>query len=354
MIGSEIVVGISGLDAGTNPQPGVAVAHALRADPEFRGRILALPYDPMVGGAYMSELFDDVCLIPWPGDAEAVQLAAMRRARADHGLDLLLPCLDSDMPAVARRADDLAALGIATLAPSEAALKRRFKWNLPELARVAGIETPRTEVLYDVEQLQPIAGWSWPIYIKGSLADAEPAHDREEAAYLFRRMARRWGYPVLAQERRAGIEYLVSGFRDRERRLIGRISLRKGATSASGKALTGVTVVVPELDDIADRLLDALDWVGPFELEFLRESQRESFLLIEINARFPAWISFVGELGLPLMSRAVRAALGERVEEIARPGAGMVFSRAHRRHQGEFAGSAPLRALARSSRSSKS
>ena len=232
MVSSEAtVVGITGLDAGPNPHPGVAVALALRADSDFKGRLIGLPYDPMMNGALMDDLFDAYSMFPWPGDSEASYIAGVRRAQHDHGLNVLLPCLDSDVPTLARLRDQLADMGVRCMVPSEDSIKKRLKWNLPELGRRLGIDVPKTNVIYDTEQLHPVDGWSFPLFIKGSLADAEPAHNEEEAAYLFKRMARRWGYPVMAQEARSGVEYLLStGAEVLVRRLVALVVAAKSGT----------------------------------------------------------------------------------------------------------------------------
>lgn len=343
----DIVVGITGLDAGDNPQPGTAVAAALRADPLFRGKIIGLPYDPMLPGAFQDGLFDGFSLMPWPGDSERTYREALGRARRDFGVNVCMPCLDSDVPTIARLAPELRAMGIHTLCPPLSAVKRRFKWNLPELARVAGIDTPKTEVLYDVAQIHSIAGWSFPVYIKGSLADAEPAYDAEEAAHLFPLMAARWGYPVLVQERRAGVEYLVAGVAKTGGIAEALIGVKKVKTNALGKATAAVTIDDPALFSISKKILAALEWAGPFELEFLKDASNGRFYLLEINGRFPAWISFAASVGSTVVTSAVHLALGRTPAPSPNPPAGIHFSRRFRVECGEFRDAKILGALAR-------
>jgi len=335
-------VGITGLDAGPNPHPGIATALALRADPRFRGRIVGLTYDPMINGAFAGDVLDAVALVPWPGDPEAWHLRALRQARERHGIDLALPCLDSEVPTYARLAGALRDAGIATLLPSEEAVKRRFKWNLPELCRRTRVDTPKTTVLYDAEQIHPLGGWSWPVYVKGALAGAEIAADTEEADYLFRSLAARWGYPVLLQERRSGVEYLLAGVSRRGADVTAFVAVKKARTTAAGKATAAVTVVDERLEAIGRRILDELDWRGPFELEFLHDFATGRFLLIEINARFPAWISFAPHVGQPLATDAVEIALGGVVPSRPRPEAGIHFVRTDRVTTGSVTAAAAI------------
>ncbi len=351
MVSSEAtVVGITGLDAGPNPHPGVAVALALRADSDFKGRLIGLPYDPMMNGALMDDLFDAYSMFPWPGDSEASYIAGVRRAQHDHGLNVLLPCLDSDVPTLARLRDQLADMGVRCMVPSEDSIKKRLKWNLPELGRRLGIDVPKTNVIYDTEQLHPVDGWSFPLFIKGSLADAEPAHNEEEAAYLFKRMARRWGYPVMAQEARSGVEYLLSGACRENSEPAALLSIRKVRTTGLGKATAAVTVHDAELEEIGRRILDDLDWRGPFELEFLKDTANGRLYLIEINARFPAWISFSQALGFDVAGDLVRMALGEETPFRKAPPAGTHFTRAFQRDIGQLTERRVMDALAAATR----
>lgn len=347
MRSSEPVVGITGLDAGDNPHPGTAVALALRADPTFRGKIIALPFDPLVNGAFCESLFDGWSLFPWPGDHERWYLAAAARARRDFGIDVLLPCLDSDVPAVSRLAPALAEMGIATLVPPFEAVKRRFKWNLADTCAGLGVETPRTAVLYDVAQIHPLGGWTYPLYVKGSLADAELAHDSEEAEYLFRRMALRWGYPVMIQERRSGVEYLVSGACRDGGDPAALISVKKVRTTSLGKAVAGVTVADPELDHLARRILKGLAWRGPFELEFMKDASNGRFFMIEINGRFPAWISFAPRAGSSVVTDAIRLARGEEPAGLPAPPPGIHFTREYHVETVRVADASVLGATAR-------
>ena len=330
----KAVVGITGLDAGPNPHPGVAVALALKADPRFNGKLVGLPYDPMMNGALMDDLFDAYSMFPWPGDPAPHYIAGVRRAQRDHGMNVLMPCLDSDVPTLARIRPELSAMGVECLVPPEDSIKKRLKWNLPELGRRLGVDVPKTSVIYDTEQLHPVDGWSFPLYIKGSLADAEPAHNEEEAAYLFRRMARRWGYPVMAQEARSGVEYLLSGACRENSEPAALISIRKVRTTGLGKATAAVTVHDDELEQVGRKILDDLRWRGPFELEFLKDTASGRLYLIEINARFPAWISFSQSLGFDVAGDLVRMALGEETPFRQAPPPGTHFTRAYSRDVG--------------------
>jgi carbamoyl-phosphate synthase large subunit len=212
------------------------------------------------------------------------------------------------------------------------------------------IDVPKTSVIYDTEQLHPVDGWSFPLFIKGSLADAEPAHNEEEAAYLFKRMAKRWGYPVMAQEARSGVEYLLSGVCRENSEPSALLSIRKVRTTGLGKATAAVTVHDAELEKTGRKILSDLNWRGPFELEFLKDTANDRLYLIEINARFPAWISFSQALGFDVAGDLVRMALGEDTPFREAPPAGTHFTRAFQRDVGQLSDRRVMDALAAATR----
>lgn len=97
---APLTVAVSGLSATDNPAPGVAVIRAIRAAAGRDCRVIGLAYDALDPGAYLADLADAVFLMPFPSQgAEAVaeRLEAIHRRLP---IDVLLPCLDSELPAL--------------------------------------------------------------------------------------------------------------------------------------------------------------------------------------------------------------------------------------------------------------
>ena len=90
--------------------------------------------------------------------------------------------------------------------------------------------------------------------------------------------------------------------------------MKKIGITSRGKAFSGVTVDSGEFDELAERVVKALRWQGPLELELMKNVNLNKTYIIEINARFPTWIyNTVGaNLNLPLMN--LKLALGQKVE----------------------------------------
>jgi carbamoyl-phosphate synthase large subunit len=323
-------VAITGLEGRDNPYPGAAVARALRAARGDSIELVGFAYEPTLTAAFRGDLFDRVYLTPLPGDPSSALLRRLFEIHAERPLDVLVPALDSELPLYARHRSEIEARGIRMLIPSEAAVKRRFKQRLATWAQRHGIASPRTEVVVDPASFFAKAWTSFPCFVKGSLADAVMVESAAEAQAAFWRIAAKWGYPVLVQERLIGDEFDVCALVRPGGEPLASISIAKTHLSAAGKAVAAEVVEDAALDRAAAGVVRALQWEGPLEIELLRERSSGRFYLIEINARFPAWIGAAPGLGLNLPDLALRLALGEELSELRPARAGARFYRTSR------------------------
>jgi len=325
----ETWIGVTGLYATDNPQPGLAVIRALRqADPSWR--ILALITDRRVTGAFAHELIDAHALVPvpWAGIKPlAARLSAIARR---HPLDMVIPTLDSELEHYVGLRGALHRLGVHTCLPSPAALRACAKSRLPALARRAGIAVPETVVLGSAEAVQRAsARLRYPQVLKGALVDSAVAHSAEDLRVAAGELAANWGYPLLAQPLVHGEEYDVAVVAQRGE-LLGTAVMKKLSVTNKGTAWTGVTVEEPGLVEEARRLVRALRWDGPLEAEFIRTPEGRAYCF-EINPRFPSWIALAGEAGANLPALLVRLALGGHGEPV-RATAGRLFARVVMEH----------------------
>jgi carbamoyl-phosphate synthase large subunit len=316
----EAGVAITGLNAADNPSPALSVARALTAT-ETRPRLVGLTHEVLATGAYVDGIWDEVRMLPFPsrendGYADAL-IAQCRAAR----VDCLVPTLDVEMPVIARLAPTLARAGIRTLVPTPEAVRMAAKAQLPLLA-TRGFRLPRTLPVASADALHRIAATlGTPFVIKGPVADAKIVHGEAEARVAAMRLSATWGYPLLAQELVTGREYGVAAVADRRHHVVGAVVVRKDIRTLNGNTWGGTAVADAELTALARRFARAVRWVGPFELEVIRQARRGLFL-IEVNARFPGWVYLSAGTGANLPWAAVRLARGEDVKPMtARPGA---------------------------------
>jgi carbamoyl-phosphate synthase large subunit len=211
--------------------------------------------------------------------------------------------------------------------PGRDSLLARNKDALPVLCAAAGVSTPKVRRVANEDFFDLPGGegddWRYPLVVKGVFYDAWVVHSPDEAKLRFRQLAAAWGYPVLAQEYVGGEEVNLAALGDGSGAMIGAVMMKKQALTDKGKAWAGVTIDDPHLHEAGERLMAALKWRGPLELEMLRD-EAGGLHLIEINPRFPAWIYLSHGAGRNLPAALLGLMQGEEPDALdlapVRPG----------------------------------
>jgi carbamoyl-phosphate synthase large subunit len=300
----KVSVGISGINATDNPGPGVAVARSLQ-EGKKKLSLVGLSYDVHDPGNYMDDLFSNSFLMPYPTRGWNSLLAALRAVKKKSGLDILIPCLDAELPLMIRNQRVLEKMGIHTLLPNEKQFDLRSKDRLAELAQEIGCYYPQTEVVFSLDELVSVLREKIPLpaVVKGKYYKAYIVHNLESAVLKASEIAAEWGFPLLVQEVVSGQEINTIGLSDERGKLVGRVSIKKQLTTQLGKVWTAVTIQDEALDKLCQRFCKVTRWRGPFELECINTSK--GIHLIEINPRFPAWVYFATGVGVNLPSMLV-------------------------------------------------
>ena len=321
-----IHVGVSGINAVDNPGPGIGVARSLKEDRDLNVKIIGLAYDAMEPGIYMDWVVDRSCMMPYPsGGGEAV-LERLLDIKQKHGLDYVIPNLDSELPFYIKYADRLRENGIETFLPNLSQFRLRGKDKLPALAAEIGIQLPKTKVITSPTMLhEAIDAVGMPVMVKGCFYQAFRCFTKPEASARFNELVAEWGYPVILQEVVAGDELNVVGLGDGAGNCLGLVGIKKMWVTAQGKMWTGVTVKNKPMLDAAERFVRQSRWRGPFELECMAAG--DDVYLIEINPRFPAWVYLATGVGVNLPSRLLRSSLGLPIDGATDYPAGKLFVR---------------------------
>ena len=321
-------VAVTGLNATDNPGPGVAVVRSLRADPEFAGRIIGLAYDAMDPGLYLPGLLDGALIIPYPSEGREALLARLAYGKQRFGIDVLIPTLDSELPALLDQEAELEAMGVRTFLPTRAQYEHRSKARLAELAASHDVPVPRAEVLVDATPLYSIhERFRFPVVVKGVFYGAKVAYTLDEALAAFHKAVAEWGVPVIVQEFVGGEEFNVCAVGDGRGGALGAVSMKKTVLTKDGKGWAGVTITDPQITELTELTLGALKWRGPCELEIMRSAGGDYFLL-EINPRFPAWCDLCAGAGQNQPLAVARWAAGEDPAPLPAPQTGVAFIRA--------------------------
>lgn len=322
------VIAVSGLHRGESPQPGGAVIESVRADLPG-ARMIGISYDLMETGLHSAgpDRVDAAYLFPYPGAGPREYLARLQQVHEEETLSLIVPTLDSELANLNALRDDLLRMGIKVLVPSPEAFAARDKSRLAELGNAADVPVPLTFAAHSPDILAGFARHTgYPCYVKGALYDAKLVRDEQELYKAFRAIFDVWGGPVLLQQAVYGEEFVVAGLGDGKGGIVAQCTLRKLLRTRLGKAFGGVVIDNPDMTAEAERLIRALKWDGPFEIEFVQPTGGRRFLF-EINPRFPAWISFPAKLGCNMPAWAVRQALALELNELAACAPGKMFLR---------------------------
>ncbi len=311
-----------------NPGPGLAVARCLREAYGDRVRIVGLGYDALDSGLYVRDYCDAAYLLPYPSAGAHQWRSRVEAICGAEPFDVLIPCLDAELPTVVRMQRDLSALGIRTFIPDADQLSRRAKDRLPELATLADMACPEVRAISDTRFFQSCErdGWRYPLVVKGVYYDARIVRNSDEAAQTFRSIAAEWGLPVLVQRFVAGEEYNLAAIGDGRGAMLSEVMMKKRAVTGRGKAWAGIATSDTVLASAARRLVAELKWKGPLEVEVMRDAQG-AYHLIEINPRFPSWIYLSHGVGRNLPALLLELALGREPPEPAPPRPGTMFIR---------------------------
>lgn len=321
-------VAFTGLDSTENPYPGLSVIRSVKHSKEFEGKVIVLTYDSLCTGLYEHDLIDEVYLIPYPSEPEEFLFARILEINTKIGIDVIIPCLDSEIATYARLAKRLKGIGVEVFLPEEAAVKMRSKVFLKEFCDKNNINYPKSFLINDSNQIEPHAtNLHYPLILKGSIVDSAKAENSAEAHVFFNRLANEWGLPLVIQENLDGEEYDVAVLVDDKSDIVEGVAMRKIGITQRGKAFSGVTVDNKEFLPLAQKVVKALLWRGPLELELMKNSNLNKTYIIEINARFPTWIYTTVEAGINLPLLNLKLALGQPLGDIPRYKRGVMFAR---------------------------
>jgi carbamoyl-phosphate synthase large subunit len=271
-----------------------------------------LAYDALDPGIYATDIAEDIFLLPYPSSNAAAFLSRLEYVHDRVGLDVIIPTLDSELPAFLALSSQLRSLGISTFLPTVEQLDLRAKNNLQTLGACADIDVPKTMVLTDIGQLSHAHDLiPYPFFVKGPYYGAKLVHTHEAAVSEFREVAARWGLPIIVQAYVSGQELNVVGVGDGEGGLWGAVAMKKLMLTDKGKGWAGVTIRDLDLMSVTERFAKATRWRGPFEVEVMREPSGR-YQLLEINPRFPAWVHLATAAGINLPAAVVEFAMGRR------------------------------------------
>lgn len=246
---------------------------------------------------------------------------------------VVVPCSDPALELVARHREQLVAAGLHPAeSDDELVLDLLDKERTYELARAAGVRTPRTTVVSGVEQAMAAAeGFAYPFAIKPRLSHrflrsgrhapkALVVRRREDLLEPLRRIAAQ-DLPVILTEIVPGVddEYCsYYGYVDVDGGRLLHVTKRKlrQYPVGFGTGTCHVTDDDPEVRALGARLFDAVGLLGLGNVEFKRDARDGVLTLIECNLRLTAATELLRRSGVDLADVVYRRALGLPVEPV--------------------------------------
>ena len=323
----KVTVAVTGLNNTDNPGPGVPVIRALRDSEFFDVRIIGLAYENLEPGIYMPGIADRIYMIPYPSDGVEALLERLAYINSREKINVLIPNFDAELYTFMKSGRQLDAMGIKTFLPGLAGYEERHKANLPAFGKKYDLLVPDSVELLSVGDIgRLIEKFSFPMVVKGKFYDAYIARNKEQLASFYSRIAAKWGLPVIVQEFVSGTEVNVVALGDGLGNTVGAVPIKKQYITDKGKAWGGITLDDKNMLDLTHKIITETKWRGGMELELIRTSAND-YYLIEINPRIPAWVYLAVGAGQNLPEALVKLALGLEVRPFTTYEVGKMFVR---------------------------
>ncbi len=324
---AQLTIGVTGLNAVDNPGSGIPVIRALKEAKSFDVRIIGFSYGTLEPGIYMHSIIDKSYQLPYPSVGIDTLLKRIEYIHSIENLDVIIPNFDAELYSFIKISPKLKALGIHTFLPTIEQFEKRQKVNLNDFGKKYNIPVPMSKVIFTLsESHEAMRDFDWPVLIKGKYYDAGIAYNFDQIGLYFNKISAKWGLPIIIQEFVHGTEFNVAGLGDGKGNTIAAVPMRKQYITDKGKAWGGISITDEALLELTREFVAKTQWRGSFELELMKNKNRE-FSLLEINPRIPAWIYLAVGVGQNIPEALVNLALGKNIEPYKSYLAGKMFVR---------------------------
>ena len=242
------------------------------------GRVITTDVDPLSPGLYVSDLHYRVSLATAPEYIDQIKAVCRKE-----NVRLLIPTIDEELPLFGGLREEFSEQGITVIiSRAEVAEICNDKYRTYEFFKAHDIPTPETYL----PEVALSNGLSYPLFLKprrgrGSVG-AYMLHNSRELEFFLD-----YVQDPIVQCYVGGTEYTIDVLCDFESTLISAVP-RERIVIRSGVTDRGRTRRDPVLIDYAYRIVEALQPVGPINIQCKVEDGRPGFL--EINPRFSGGI----------------------------------------------------------------
>jgi hypothetical protein len=277
-----LIIAVTGLNTASDPSSGYGVIKSLKKVNHEGLKIAGLAYEPYETSLYDKDLADKAFLIPSPAENRKEFIRRISSIKSGYGLDILIPNLAFDIPAVADLAPELKRMGIDTLLPGRNALNK-IMGQAPAQSPVNPEATP----------------------FPGNRATG-----RDQA--LFASLVKN---PVQSPSTVSAFSpdmFSTALLADRESNLAGIVSVKKLVVSKGGSMWMGLSVETGDFALKVEKFVRETGWVGPMTINTVSNERGLSYIS-GIHPGFPDWINFAAGAGVNLPAALIGLLTGKEI-----------------------------------------
>jgi len=284
------VIGVTAFKNVESPQPGFGVARCLK---EEGYTIIGLDDTPLTSAVFAPYL-DSLYLVKSMGEEKIDEfITDLKKIIDETQMEIIIPCYDREVYFFNKYRSKIESLGIKLLIPSTESLRMAAKPFLSNLSEI-GINTPKTIRVSDEKEIDSVCKeLGFPLVCKGIIKDAYIANNNSEAILFFQKIREIWHGgkgSILMQQFILGETITVAGVANKNSRVIAKVIMKKLGIDSKGTTWCGTTYHSKEIEELYNKIIEHLKWIGPFELEFIKDINSGEYFLFEINPRLPSWI----------------------------------------------------------------
>lgn len=308
-LGTKHAVAVTGISAFNEVMPGIGVSELLYGHVQLHG----LVYGSFDTGAFHPGLFYKTHRIPGLSDREDF-FDALVDICAKEEIKVVVPTLDIEIPLYQEYKDKLSCAGIKVLIPPKESLKRRDKKELVMAMDMDQYGHPESIIVRrKKELLDALENLGYPVAVKGPDSGCWYLPHSGMVDTVWSLIPDKMRKDLIVQEWIEGTVYSVAGVCDYDCNPSTMISIHKLIRGDNGETWGAVSVSLPGIEKGISSYLRSIEWVGPFEAEFVRDFESGRYYLIEINPRFPAWIGFAKDIGVNPAIDVIKILHGEKI-----------------------------------------
>lgn len=285
--------------------------------------------------SFRSRYCDESVLVTDPREDLAGYKDALLALAMRPDVETIVPLREADVYVLSKHRSEFGA-HVETPWPSFDTLRTaQDRERLFDVARAAGVSVPETKPLDEVDD------WGRELVVKSRYALLTDEHVPdgsgqgivEVGSAMFlgpharldeERVRAAFKHDPHVQRFVHGTEYSIGVlYRDGEPVVETQKRIIRGTKYYHGPSVYHESVDVPELEAVGRRLLTALDWHGPADVDVILDEETGEFVLLEVNPRFWATIQLEIHAGFDFPDYYWRMVRGEAEHELPEPEPGI-------------------------------